>query len=74
MFYPVFLDLRGRPVLVVGGGEVAERKVEALLEAEARVTVVSPEATPALQQHSARGQVTLHRRCLRQAISKALYW
>jgi siroheme synthase-like protein len=46
--YPVALDLTGRPCLVVGGGAVAERKVAALVEAGARVTVVSPSLTPAL--------------------------
>jgi precorrin-2 dehydrogenase len=47
-FIPIFLDVGGRPCLVVGGGEVAERKVRALLEAGAAVTVVSPQLTPAL--------------------------
>ena len=41
--YPANLDLRGVPVLVVGGGEVAARKVAALLQAGAGVTVVAPE-------------------------------
>lgn len=40
--FPIFLRLAGQPVLVVGGGEVAARKVELLLRAEAAVTVVSP--------------------------------
>lgn len=40
--YPVTLDIDGRPCLVVGGGPIAERKVTGLLEAGARVTVVSP--------------------------------
>jgi len=40
--YPVMLDLAGRDCLVVGGGAVAERKIEGLLAADARVTVVSP--------------------------------
>jgi siroheme synthase-like protein len=46
-FYPIALELTGRPCLVVGGGSVAERKVTALLQANASVTVVSPRVTPA---------------------------
>jgi precorrin-2 dehydrogenase/sirohydrochlorin ferrochelatase len=42
--YPVNLDLTGRPVLVVGGGRVASRKVAGLLAAGAVVSVVSPRA------------------------------
>lgn len=41
-YFPLFLNLLGKPVLVVGGGEVACRKVEALIRAGAQVTVVSP--------------------------------
>lgn len=44
-YYPIFLDLKGRPVVVVGGGPVAERKVATLLKAGADVTVVSPDVT-----------------------------
>jgi len=47
-YYPISLDLIGRPCLVVGGGAIALRKVSALVEAGARVTVVSPSLTPAL--------------------------
>jgi len=43
VYYPAFLDLRDRLVLVVGGGMVAARKVEALQKAGARIKVVSPE-------------------------------
>jgi siroheme synthase-like protein len=46
--YPIVLDLADRPCLVVGGGAVAEPRVEGLLTAGARVTVVSPEVTPRL--------------------------
>ncbi|HMB27757.1 MAG TPA: NAD(P)-dependent oxidoreductase, partial [Blastocatellia bacterium] len=42
-YYPIYLDLKGRDVLVVGGGAVAEGKALQLLEAGARVTVVSPQ-------------------------------
>src|SRR5262249_30992294 len=41
--YPIFLDLKDRPVLVVGAGKVALRKARGLLESGARVTVVAPE-------------------------------
>lgn len=49
-YYPISLDLVGRPCLVVGGGAIAERKVAGLVEAGARVTVVSPSLTSALLQ------------------------
>ena len=42
-FYPIFLNLKDRPVLVAGAGKVALRKTRGLLEAGARVTVVAPE-------------------------------
>ena len=47
-YYPVFLEMKDRPCVVVGGGAVAERKVEGLLASGARVTVISPDLTPAL--------------------------
>ncbi len=62
MYYPIFLDLENRPVLVVGGGAVAERKVASLVETGARVTVVSPEVTPELQKLANAGAVALRRR------------
>jgi siroheme synthase-like protein len=40
--YPIFLNLAGRPVLIVGGGAVAQRKLGSLLESGAKVTIVSP--------------------------------
>ncbi len=47
-YFPIFLRLAGEPVLVVGGGEVAARKVDLLLKARADVTVVAPELAPRL--------------------------
>lgn len=44
--YPIFLNLKDRPVLVVGAGKIALRKTQGLLEAGARITVVAPEADP----------------------------
>ena len=46
--YPINLDLRNRKCVVVGGGVVAERKVETLLEFGAAVVVIAPELTPRL--------------------------
>jgi precorrin-2 dehydrogenase/sirohydrochlorin ferrochelatase len=57
-YYPVALDLRDRLCLVVGGGPVAEAKVEGLLEAGARVTVVSPELTEPLAAWAIDGRIT----------------
>lgn len=42
-YYPIFVSLKDRPVLVIGAGKVALRKTRGLLEAGARVTVVAPE-------------------------------
>jgi precorrin-2 dehydrogenase / sirohydrochlorin ferrochelatase len=44
--FPMFLKLSGRPCLVVGAGIVAESKIVSLVEADAQVRVVAPEATP----------------------------
>ncbi|MFN8497502.1 MAG: bifunctional precorrin-2 dehydrogenase/sirohydrochlorin ferrochelatase [Anaerolineae bacterium] len=48
-YYPVYLNLVGRKAVVIGGGRIAEGKVEHLLAAEACVFVVAPRLTPALQ-------------------------
>jgi siroheme synthase-like protein len=48
-YYPIFLDLKGRPCIVIGGGAVAERKVQGLLAAGAEITVVSPEISEGLR-------------------------
>ncbi|HYY51226.1 MAG TPA: bifunctional precorrin-2 dehydrogenase/sirohydrochlorin ferrochelatase [Myxococcales bacterium] len=52
--YPVFLQLQGRPVLLVGGGKVASAKVGGLIAAGARVTVVAPAILDALRRPGVR--------------------
>ncbi|MEU2349782.1 uroporphyrinogen-III C-methyltransferase [Modestobacter sp. NPDC049651] len=72
--YPVGLRLAGRRVVVVGGGQVAHRRVAGLLEARALVTVVSPEVTPALEALVAPRSVTWHpRRYVRGDLAGAWY-
>ncbi len=56
--YPTALRLLGRPVLVVGGGPVAERRAKGLLDAGAKVTVVAPVATENLRGLAASGLLT----------------
>jgi precorrin-2 dehydrogenase/sirohydrochlorin ferrochelatase len=58
-YYPIQLDIRNRPCLVVGGGAVGTRKVNGLLACRARVTVVSREATDELKDAAAKGRITL---------------
>ncbi len=58
-YFPVFFDLRGQSVLVVGGGEVALRKVSLLERTGAAITVVSPEAVPELVERSGAGALRL---------------
>ncbi len=57
-YIPIFLDVTGRECVVVGGGEVAARKVESLLKAGAHVTVVSPRLSRSMEAIVARGLVT----------------
>ncbi len=57
-YYPVLIDLRGKKVLVVGGGNVARRKIDSLIEYGADVHVISKELTPELQQYRDEGKVT----------------
>jgi uroporphyrin-III C-methyltransferase/precorrin-2 dehydrogenase/sirohydrochlorin ferrochelatase len=60
--HPIFIDVTDRPVVVVGGGNVATRKIETLIESGARITVVSPELTDRIAELAAEGRVTLRTR------------
>ena len=55
--FPLFLKLDQRKCLVVGGGAVALEKIEALMRCGARVSVVSPQAAPAVKALSERGEI-----------------
>ena len=60
--HPIFIDLAGQPVVVIGAGTVAERKIETLLATGAVVTVVSPEATTLIVRWAETGRLTLKNR------------
>jgi precorrin-2 dehydrogenase / sirohydrochlorin ferrochelatase len=64
--YPILVDVDDRQVVVVGGGQVAERRVRDLLAAGAAVRVVSPELSAGLAGLAARGEVTAELRPYRQ--------
>jgi precorrin-2 dehydrogenase/sirohydrochlorin ferrochelatase len=64
-YYPVALDLKDKPCLVVGGGDLATEKVEGLLRAGARVLVVSPMITETLSELARDGTISVHRRAFR---------
>lgn len=46
--YPIMLNIEGKACVVIGGGDVAARKIGGLLDAQANVTVISPQITPAI--------------------------
>jgi precorrin-2 dehydrogenase/sirohydrochlorin ferrochelatase len=56
-YYPIMLDLEGKKVVVVGGGRVAERKVNGLLETGAYIFLISPNVTEGLKNLSAEGKI-----------------
>ena len=56
-YFPIFMNLDGRPVLVVGGGKVAARKVAALLKAGARVSLISAALGGDLEARRAGGEI-----------------
>lgn len=62
--YPVFLDLRDRPVLVAGGGEVAVAKLRLLLKTEAQIRVFATDVLPQVSAWAAEGRIDLVRRDL----------
>ncbi|MEU8758353.1 uroporphyrinogen-III C-methyltransferase [Streptomyces sp. NPDC048659] len=60
--YPVGLRLSGRRVVVFGGGQVAQRRLPALIAAGAAVTLISPSATPSVEAMAEAGEITWTKR------------
>jgi siroheme synthase-like protein len=66
-FYPIYLDLRQRHVLIIGGGPIATGKAQGLIEAGAHVRVVAPEVSAAIRQWHAEGALIWHARMFEDA-------
>lgn len=62
-YFPLFVNLEDKPVLVVGGGAIAERRICALLEFGCKLVVVSPEVTEKLEELSRSGEIIWKKMC-----------
>ncbi|SRR5579883_2142459 len=65
-FIPLFLQVKDQPCLVIGGGEVAARKVHPLLDAGARVTLISPNVSAELATLAEAGRISYSQRPYRR--------
>jgi siroheme synthase-like protein len=61
-YYPIYLDIEGRNVIIIGGGNVCARKAETMMNYGARVTIVSPEFTAEIEGWSSEGCLALRRK------------
>jgi len=61
-YLPIGISLKARPCLVVGGGNVALRKIETLLEYDSQITVVAPEPLEKIEYYAKKGKLKLERR------------
>jgi precorrin-2 dehydrogenase/sirohydrochlorin ferrochelatase len=61
-YYPIFLDIEDRDVVIIGGGPVCERKAETMMKYGARVTVVAPEFTDQIAQWAKSGALKIRKK------------
>jgi precorrin-2 dehydrogenase/sirohydrochlorin ferrochelatase len=70
-YYPVMLDVSGKACLIVGGGKIARRKVDSLLEAGALVTVIALEVSAMLMARAGLGEIVLKKRAFQSGDTAA---
>src|SRR5947209_3958597 len=61
-YYPIYIDIEERNVVIIGGGNVCARKAETMMKYGARVTVVSPEFTDEIEQWAREGCLAIKRK------------
>jgi len=61
-YYPIFLDIENRSVVIIGGGNVCARKAETMMNYGAKVTVVAPEFHPDIEKYAADGMLEIRRK------------
>ncbi len=61
-YYPIYIDIEDRDVVIIGGGNVCARKAETMMKYGARVTIVSPEFTDEIEGWARDGQLALKRK------------
>ncbi|HEX2062141.1 MAG TPA: bifunctional precorrin-2 dehydrogenase/sirohydrochlorin ferrochelatase [Thermoanaerobaculia bacterium] len=61
-YYPIYIDIEDRSVVIIGGGNVCARKAETMLKYGARVTIVSPSFTEEIEQWASEGRVEIKRK------------
>ena len=67
LFFPLFVDLNGKRILVVGAGKIAARRIRTLLPFGPELTVVAPEALPEVEDLAREGKLTLVSRAFAEA-------
>ena len=72
-YFPLFVNLDGRDVLVVGAGAIATDKVVRLLPFGPRLTVIAPNATPVVERLASEGCLTWHRRAWQKGDCKGRF-
>jgi precorrin-2 dehydrogenase/sirohydrochlorin ferrochelatase len=66
-YYPIYLDIEDRDVLIIGGGNVCARKAETMMKYGARVTVLSPECTDEIEGWASKNMLEIRRKTYEEA-------
>ena len=66
-YYPIYLDIEDRDVVIIGGGTVCARKAETMMKYGASVTIVSPECTDEIENWASEKKLTIRRKTYEEA-------